>query len=125
LRIDRELTVAGVHDLAAGSFHAEQPAVAIHSQVELAACSADNADAEILVYRGDLSPQTDARAGVNISERDGGRLEADRAGVGDVVADDVQFLGSAFETAESLSETHDSTSYLFDVCSLCSAGRHT
>src|SRR5690606_8341380 len=35
------------------------------------------------------------------------RLEAHRAGVGNVIADDVQFLGSALETAKSLSETHD------------------
>ncbi|MNY07440.1 hypothetical protein D3C86_1402430 [compost metagenome] len=104
--VDQEFTVARIHDRAALVGQAEHALGAVDGNVVFAAAALHGTHRETLVDGGYFHAQAHARAGVDVGERRGGRLEADGAGVGNVVADDIQVLRSGIQAAQSLSEAH-------------------
>lgn len=109
--VERELAVAGV--LHHARRHGTEEALAIDGHVERVVRGFDIALGELLGDLRHLGTDTrghaaDAaqRAGVDVRELRGRPLEADGAGVGDVVTDDVEGFGSAVQAAQTLLKRH-------------------
>ena len=112
--VERELAIARILDHA-GLLDAEE-AGAVDGDVERVARGFDIALVELLGDGRDLHADAGLgaagaveRIGVDVGELGGRPLEADRAGVGDIVADDVKRFGGAVQAAQALLERHGNT----------------
>ena len=95
-----------------GLFHAEETG-AVDGDVERIARGFDIALVELLGDGSDLHADAGREAagaieriGVDVGELGGRALEADRAGVGDIVTDDVKRFGGGVQAAQALLERH-------------------
>src|SRR5690606_27181627 len=104
--VDQKFAVAGIKHPAALVRQSEKSLGTVDGDVIFPARDTDVAHREALVDGRHFHAQAYAGTRVHVGERGGGRLEAHRARVGDVVADDVQILRRSVQAAQSLSETH-------------------
>jgi hypothetical protein len=109
LAVDLELAVARVAHRAA--LHDLEEAVAVDGDVERVVGRRDVALRELLGDVGDRDADADGvaaadRVGVDVGELGARDLGADRAGVGDVVADHLEALARRVQTGKTLLETH-------------------